>query len=107
MQRYIKSMVVNKKLVDNNFDNMSETLKASGKYVKKAAKEDKIKIVKELMTEEAFTHNERRRYMYYKYCKDSFLSDFDTHDYYIWINNHKKQIAERKNCSLIFQKAGQ
>ena len=97
MQRYIKAMVVNKKLVDN-FDNMSETLKASGKHVKKAAKEDKIKIVKELMNEEAFTNKKSRRYTYYQHCKDSLLADFDIHDYYIWIHNHKKQIAEKKTA---------
>jgi hypothetical protein len=97
MQRYVKALVVNKKLVDN-FDNMSETLKASGKHVKKAAREDKMKIVKELMDEKAFTHTKNRRYTYYHQCKDSLLADFNIHEYYTWINNHKKQIAQRKTA---------
>lgn len=97
VQRYVKAMVVNKKLIDN-FDTMCETLKVSGKHVRRAAIGDKKKLVKELLQEKAFTHTINRRYVYYQQFKDSLLANFDIHEFYRWINDHKRKIALNKTA---------
>lgn len=50
------------------FDSNLLVFKRSGKHIKKSAKGDLEKIVKELVGQKAFTYTKDRRYQYYKKC---------------------------------------
>ena len=95
MEKYIKALPFNQDLLDN-FDDMCELIKRSGKHVKQCDNADKLKVVRELMSQKAFTFTPGRSYRTFNNCKNSLLADFDIADCYQWITTHKKQIANQK-----------
>jgi hypothetical protein len=68
-----------------NFDHNLSIYKRSGKHVKKSTKGDIGKIVKELVTNDAFTYTQGRKYRYYRVIQPSMLLGFDMSNMFFWI----------------------
>lgn len=73
-----------------HFDHNHAVVKRSGDHVKKSTQNDLSKIVKELVTNNAFTFTPGRHYRYYAGIPSSLLYGFDMTNMFSWINNHKK-----------------
>lgn len=91
INRICQSLRTTMELMDN-FDKSLLVRKRSGDHIKKSAKGDLEKIVKELLEQKAFTYTKDRRYRHYRNVAPSLLSGFDMRSMYTWINQHKKYI---------------
>jgi hypothetical protein len=68
----------------------SQSLRESGKHVRKSIKGDFQKILKELLQNDAFQFTPKRKYRHYANIKTSILAGFDMRQMFEWINAHKK-----------------
>ena len=94
---YSKALVTTKQLMDN-YGQMSWIIKRSGKHVTKTTTVDLDKIVDQLVSLNAFSDTENRKYKHFCDIKSSIISDFDSSALFKWINNHKKKIHLSKLC---------
>ena len=74
------------------FDSSLSVFTRSGKHFKKSAANDIEKIVKELVTNKAFTHTPGRKYTFYSNMKPSILCGFNLQKMFTWITDHKKRM---------------
>lgn len=97
LDRYCKGLAVNKLLLDN-FDWVNNLKKLSGEHYRRSDRPDLLKIINELIGQQAFTFTPGRQYQHFVGITDSLLTNFDMHDMYRWINEHKKNIY-LKRCA--------
>ena len=98
LQRYMRSLGFTKVLVED-FDESTDIIQRSGRYVKKSALKDKTKLVQELLNAKAFVRQSKRTYAVFKDCKPSLLTGFDYHNFFDWVNAHKYDVEKkRKAC---------
>ena len=97
LNRLTKALTCNKKLLDN-FDSMCSIIRRSGRHVQRSKENDIKKVVGELMRNNALTNTPGRSYQAFKYFKSSLVADFDIHDMYLWIEEHKKKIYLQKTA---------
>lgn len=91
MNRICHSLGLTTELM-KTFDNNFGVFKRSGRHSKKSTTGDLNKIVKELVSQNAFTYTSGRSYRCYAGIKSSLLSGFDMRKMYTWINKHKKNM---------------
>eukprot|EP00794_Sanderia_malayensis_P013325 gene13325-14699_t len=91
LDRLIKSLSTNKTLLDN-FDESCGIMKRSGKHIGKSDDKDLKKVVENLVSQNAMGRMPGRKYRAYQDCKKTLLENFDVHDFYKWITEHKKKI---------------
>ena len=72
-----------------NFDCNLSVFKRSGQHMQRSSKGDLAQIVKELVTNKAFSHTIGRKYVHYSQMKCSILDGFDLHKMFSWIDDHK------------------
>ena len=91
MDRLDKALHANKALLDN-YDVFCGVIKRSGKHFAKSAEKDLHKIIAELVSQNAMAYTPGRSYKSFPSCKSSLLEGCSIHDFYSWINEHKKRI---------------
>ena len=84
VDRFCKSMTVNKKLL-GNFDQSCKIMKRSGTHIEANTENDLKKVVGELVKHKAFMFVSGRKYQFFRDFKPSLLEDFDVHAMYAWI----------------------
>ena len=95
LNRYIKALRVNKDVLDS-FDQQVLFKRRSGEHKRRCEKADLIKLVKELVKNDAFTQKNDRKYKHFCNIADSMLHGFDMHVMFKWVNEHKKKILQKK-----------
>ncbi len=96
LERYCKALTINKTLLPN-FDSSCGVIRRSGKHVEANVSNDLLKIVKELMKNEAFVLKPGRSYQSFAGMDATLLKNFSVHDMYQWIDEHKKYIRLHKS----------
>ena len=91
IDRYAKAVTTNKAVL-SNFDKACRVLKRSGRHTQASIQNDLKKIVKELKNQEALTFKKNRHYKAHTKVQPSLLDNFDVHDFYAWIETHKKKL---------------
>ena len=91
LDRLVKALHANKALLDN-YDVFCGVIKRSGKHFAKSAEKDLHKIIAELVLQNAMEYTPGRSYKSFPLCRRSLLEDFSIHDFYAWINEHKRRI---------------
>ena len=95
LDRYCKRLAVNR-LMLNNFDWVNNLKKLSGEHYRRSDRPDLLKIVNELIENQALSLSPGRQYKHFAGITDSLLTNFDMHDMYKWINEHRKNIYMKK-----------
>ena len=95
IDRYCKALPVSKAIVDN-WDKTAYFIKRSGKHVKQAVKKDLMKLVNELIEQNALTETSGWKYSHFPGVPNSLLEGFNLHALLNWIDAHKKKILTEK-----------
>lgn len=95
IDRYCKALTFNKKILEN-FERTNDILKISGKHVRGPTEEDLKKLVKQLLSEDAFKFVKGREYKFFQGVKRNLLQDLNLHAKYTWINEHERNIFKSK-----------
>ncbi len=93
VDRLLKVLTCNKALLDK-FDSFCGVIKRSEKHFAKSSENDLKKVVTELISQNAMEFIQGRRYKSFPNCNTSLLEDFSIHDFYSWINEHKKNVKK-------------
>eukprot|EP00794_Sanderia_malayensis_P002525 gene2525-2920_t len=91
LDRYCKSLVVNKTLIDT-WDKTCELMRKSGKHVLRSTNKDLIKVVKCLMEHHALQERNGRVLKGYHGMKASLIKDIDISSLFKWIDGHKSKL---------------
>ena len=91
IDRLLKALTCNKALLDK-YDTFCGVIKRSGKHYAKSSENDLKKVAAELVSQNAMEFIPGRRYKSFPSCNVSLLEDFSIHDFYSWINEHKKNV---------------
>ena len=98
INRLVKALTANKSIMDN-FDTVCGIVERSGKHTERSTAKDMIKLVDELVAQDALEYTPGRSYQLFSEFKRTMLEDLSVHSFYTWINEHKnklsKQIAAR------------
>ena len=95
IDRHCKALATNKQLLDN-FDEMCNVVRRSGRHVQRSPRNDLIKIVKGLTDNEAFVFTNGRTYKHFSGIPSSLLEGFSVSSMFKWINEHKKNVLLSK-----------
>ncbi len=91
LDRHCKVLTLNKQLLDN-FDEMCNVRKRSGKHVRQSRRNDLVKVVQNLVENKAFEFTNGRTYKHFTDIKSSLLEDFSVSEMFKWVNEHKKKV---------------
>ena len=95
LDRHCKVLTLNKQLLDN-FDEMCNVTKRSGKHVRQSRRNDLVKVVQNLVENKAFEFTNGRTYKHFTDIKSSLLEDFSVSERFKWVNEHKKKVYLNK-----------
>ena len=91
VNRHCKALATNKQLLDN-FDEMCNITRRSGRHIQQSTRNDLIKVVKGVIDNNAFVFTDGRSYKHFSRMPSSLLDNFNASDMFKWINEHKKNV---------------
>ena len=95
LNRLVKASTANESIMDN-FDTVCGIVERSGKHTERSAAKDLIKLVDELVAQNALEYTPGRSYQLFSEFKRTMLEeDFSVHSFYTWINEHKNKLIKQ------------